>query len=328
MKTITSIYLVYLIGLWTIAVIIASSRRGGLRHTIILVLLPLLPLLFCIAALEQAKGWLRRRRALITLFPRTILVAILLCATGCQQAKDLWNHVNIAPPPPLACHVLIDKSGGPGREESKIWEALNACLQVVSEQPPGSSVSVWMIGDDATTTSLLKTLAMPVTDKKGARAEQANKEKFLADSTASLTPLIKEALSGPPPRHSPLIESLTKVSWSFTPGTKTVVLFTTDGRQNSPSSGLMWECNPAQDPETVMKKTTAQGLLVPGSFCVTIIFTHFNLGPAQGCQQTISNHARLKQVWTELLTNAGSNPVFYAEHFSAADLNHQLNGGK
>lgn len=262
-------------------------------------------------------------RATVRAWRRRLLVSLLeLLAPGCERASTSMSgtleRVGLAdaPTPEAAEYVLLcDRTATPCGAG-----ALGPLLRGLGREMasrPGASLSLWMQGESPAQTRLLGTVhPEPLRAGASDRARQRAVERTVEEVEGTLCRRLDAALAAPPPRRSPILESVAKVALSRRRDLPLRLYVLSDLRQHSPLGD--WEC--ASRLPTVSQFLTVvdrQALLATDALSrAEVIFVVGDRRPPAHarCEVSVARERHVQNLLGEALRHAGATRVeFLAE---------------
>ncbi|HEY4360288.1 MAG TPA: hypothetical protein VGN17_04945 [Bryobacteraceae bacterium] len=250
----------------------------------------------------------------------SVLVALSLSLTACSptDAEQAGKEHVIAsmtavrreiqvftatPPPSIeVLDILLDASpGSPGSDKTLVRPSVAAIASVVSGHS-GSIVRFWLVGDDASRTSIAATIVITSPKASGRSAVQAHEANEVRRILAAF-----DSLAIVTPKRSPIFSSVVRVAQESAPGeSRRVIMLVSDLLEHAELGDL--ECDDPV-PSSWKARLTSARLFLPASLrSVTIIAIQTGLRPVANrrCPATIAHHDRVFDLWTRTVRESGA----------------------
>ena len=203
---------------------------------------------------------------------------------------------------PVVLDFVLDASpGSPGGEKQVVRPSVIAIATVLAGMP-GSLVRFWAVGDDASATRIIATVAITASRVPGRSAAQAHQAKERAAIIAAF-----DGVAMSVPKRSPLFSSIVRVTQETTPsGTRHVILLASDLLEHADLGDT--ECDDLSLAHWQARLRAAR-LFLPGTMQgITVIAFQTGLRPVanQRCTASIAHHDRVLQLWTTMVAAAGA----------------------
>ncbi len=215
-------------------------------------------------------------------------------------------------PPPEEITVLCDYSTGSTCSRATLDTLVVEVFHYLEDRP-GSVIDIWTLKQTVGQSQSVAQVIITPSQRSGRRAMNAHQQAELEEALNLIHRATEPYFRSPqPPRsRSPLIETLSKISFSRpNPDDSWRLIVISDALEYSDL--LDGECAPAQDTLQFITSIENLGVLSPDSFQNAMItFAWVTLGEIDGsrCPLTIQSSRRVRQLWSSLLTWAGAESV-------------------
>lgn len=239
---------------------------------------------------------------------RHLFLSLCLFLTGCDALRDF---VSGPPPPvPLVVDILLDASLDSSASPATATSTITMAAHAVADRP-GSVIRCWLLGASVMTTRVVSTAVVPAPSRSGKRSREAARDAFLRERLPALIEPVLAALKEPPPRRTPLVQSLLLIAMADAPPhVQRHILACTDMKE----SELFPE---ASRPPSVQRVNE----LLHATDCptrlagikVTFVYCSLRASTNPRCNLTVIGYEELRRFWTDFISHAGGTATFYNE---------------
>ena len=278
------------------------------------------PVLFLSRPSQLYCRWARWRRLPFGCAGALSAALLLSLMGGCKQlelppgmvaaCQDLQLCERPSPPPVLT-DIGCDVTQGAPCSKETLSETVNR-VAAYSAERPGSRMRLWMLSGTVGATRMVAEQLMPPLSAKGPKSRTESINRLVAATRELFLTAGQPAFAAPPPRQSPLVESLAKIGLADSYGLARRVVLITDARQVS-SDSADFECSKRLPSEAEWVQLLAKRRLLPlGSlarFAITI--SYLTGAPAERCTVSVARELALRALWEAALKHAGVQRVTF-----------------
>lgn len=247
-------------------------------------------------------------------------IALLLLVAGCGE-RHLPSSVVAAcqdlqlcdrpSQPPILTDIGCDVTQGTPCSKEALAETV-ARVAADAADRPGSRLRLWMLSGTVGTTQMVAEQLVPALPTKGPKGRAESISRLTAATRELFLTAAQPALASPPPRQSPLVESLSKIVLADSHGLTRRVLLISDARQVS-SDTADFECGKRLPSEAAwVQLLTKRRLVLPGSLTGTsVIFSYLTAAPSGRCAVSVEREVTIRSLWQVALKRAGAARVSF-----------------
>lgn len=250
-----------------------------------------------------------------------LVACALLILTACgdgegnptQQAAVFLGLEEAPVPPPFTIDLLVDGS----LNSTANTETARQTIEVVVARlipRPRSCARLWALGETVADATVLGQVCSPARLRN--RKQQLDAEAhFRETATAYLVKAAQAAFTSPPPRRSPIAETITRIAMATPPTGERDLYLLSDGLQESTPAIGQFECAVLPSEAQWLAALDEERLLAAGSLegaRVEFCFTGFSDPKRKGCPTTARREVEMQQLWRAALTRAGCRGVSFS----------------
>jgi hypothetical protein len=253
---------------------------------------------------------------------RRRIAAFLLCALvgeneGCDRPDvtrvlEQAGFTDAPPPTPEHVDILCDPTPGSRCDDEVTRRELTAVIAYLWARM-GSRLVVWRLGENAIETIPLATVDVPTRALKSRRVEREAQSRFLDSVVQAVCPVIAARALHGRARHSPLVESFSRIASESSRGLHRRIVVLSDAHEVTSLFGN-WECRNPPLSSDFTRELDRHRMLRPGTLDgARIHFVHSapDTSVTHRCPITIEKEERIRDLWRTALRRAGAAEVSF-----------------
>lgn len=239
---------------------------------------------------------------------QAIYLLIAIVTIGCEQISKFISELPLdqlrisdaVTEPPETIDILCDASEGSTCNEDTLRETLDSVFQH-SVSRPGSKVRLWNLGANLSQTIVVAETVSPNPVKK--QKHKSKPSTWPKENIDCFITAIQAEWILPPPKQTPLAESLTKIGKMDSCGLFRRIIVLTDAREYRLGN---FECHPPSI-ERWRHLLKENGALTLDSLKdVEVSFVNVSMPAVRGCNLSLSRENRVHELWNTAMKDAGA----------------------
>lgn len=240
------------------------------------------------------------------------LVFGVLLVVACDGPMAVTLGLTTPPvPAPVTVDLICDAKGGGNCSADTLDRTLAGILPVIASRP-GSTVTLWMLGNGVDDTRVVATAEAPTLPQSKQRAAAAN-ARFVGSTRDSFLAAYRATL---PERRlrSPLTMAIARATFTRARTAERLIVVISDGREHSEALGS-WECRRVPDAASFARLLDRERLLSPGTLhgADVAFVVGFTSLENDRCALTMARADQIRANWVSALRRASAREITYAE---------------